>query len=393
MSGVSPESFKEIFAGIGQEAVGRDHRQADIHGTVQSLLASGVGRFRVPVESGGLGFSLRESFGLLRDLAAADSNIPQIIRAHFAFVEGLRQKGETAGHWLDIVNNNVLFGAAMAERGPETSVTTNVTSTPEGLRLNGRKYYSTGTLYADWIIVWAAEGEGRVRLVVPSDAEGVTRIDDWDGFGQRLTGSGTTVFENVHVKPEWVLDRFKADELPAHPYLATYYQHFHLVTLAGIAQAVLRDAVAFVQPRTRAFGTPGRVIQREDPVVQGIIGRLSALAFSTRTLADHISDELAKAEPAWEASDLDNPIFEQVQEEAFQAQQIIIEQTLEAATLLFDVGGASATSETLGLDRHWRNARVLASHNPSPQRLRELGDLALNGTRLWTPYRKRLSGL
>jgi alkylation response protein AidB-like acyl-CoA dehydrogenase len=66
--------------------------------------------------------------------------------------------------------------------------------------------------------------------------------------------------------------------------------------------------------------------------------------------------------------------------EAWQAQQVVIGQALEAATLLFEVGGASATSETLRLDRHWRNARVIASHNPAIQREAAIGAFHLNGT-------------
>ena len=64
---------------------------------------------------------------------------------------------------------------------------------------------------------------------------------------------------------------------------------------------------------------------------------------------------------------------------AFEAQQIVIDLVLQATTLLFDIGGASATSEALRLDRHWRNARVLANHNPAIQRERAIGDYRLNG--------------
>ena len=33
-----------------------------------------------------------------------------------------------------------------------------------------------------------------------------------------------------------------------------------------------------------------------------------------------------------------------------------------------------------GLDRHWRNARVLASHTPLPHRRRQIGECLLHGT-------------
>jgi alkylation response protein AidB-like acyl-CoA dehydrogenase len=47
---------------------------------------------------------------------------------------------------------------------------------------------------------------------------------------------------------------------------------------------------------------------------------------------------------------------------------------------MFEVGGASAVTERFRLDRHWRNARTLASHNPVIYRDRIVGDHVLNGT-------------
>ena len=55
---------------------------------------------------------------------------------------------------------------------------------------------------------------------------------------------------------------------------------------------------------------------------------------------------------------------------------------LRSATQLFDAGGASATKASAGLDRHWRNIRTLASHNPTPYKRRALGELVVNGTSL-----------
>ncbi|NMA78660.1 MAG: monooxygenase, partial [Actinomycetales bacterium] len=42
--------------------------------------------------------------------------------------------------------------------------------------------------------------------------------------------------------------------------------------------------------------------------------------------------------------------------------------------------GASAVRETSALDRHWRNARTVASHNPWVYKAREIGAWEVNGT-------------
>ncbi|GBR15283.1 acyl-CoA dehydrogenase family protein [Asaia spathodeae] len=386
-------SFTNIFSDIGKSASDRDRKGTRPYDAVSALAEAGFGRLRLGRNEGGYGLSLSESFVQLRELARADSNLPQIFRAHFAFVETLRAGLPQAETWQGLVRDNRIFGAAMAERANETSVTTEVTHGLNGLVLNGRKYYSTGTLYADWIIVWATLGGDRVRVLVPATATGVTRLDDWDGFGQRLTGSGTTLFDQVALTPDQIVERAPADTPPSQPFLGAYYQQFHNTTLAGIAQAVLQDALAFVRPRERVFGVPGKVSQRHDPIVQSVVGRLSSLAYSTAVLADQGARALEAIEPLFLAGAHDDDAIEQAQEQIFKAQQIITQQTLEAATTLFEVGGASATSESLDLDRHWRNARTLASHNPAAQRQRELGDVALNGTRLWTPYRDGLRRL
>ncbi|GAB6853421.1 acyl-CoA dehydrogenase family protein [Asaia astilbis] len=385
--------FTESFSIIARDAALRDRERRLPHEAVSGLARAGFGRLRLDQKSGGLGLGLTEAFRLLRNLASADSNIPQIFRAHFAFVETLRARLPEAARWEKLIREGSVFGAAMAERANETSVTTEVTQGAQGLVLNGRKYYSTGTLYADWIIVWAIFGSDRVRVLVPATAPGVTRLDDWDGFGQRLTGSGTTLFEQVALSPEQIVERAPGDTPPSQPFLGAYYQQFHNTTLAGIAQAVLQDALSFVRPRERVFGVPGKVSQRHDPIVQTVVGRLSSLAYSTAVLADQGARALETIEPLFLSGAHDDDAIESAQEEIFKAQQIITQQTLEAATTLFEVGGASATSESLDLDRHWRNARTLASHNPAAQRQRELGDVALNGTRLWTPYRDGLRRL
>ena len=59
---------------------------------------------------------------------------------------------------------------------------------------------------------------------------------------------------------------------------------------------------------------------------------------------------------------------------------MVIDLILQLTSQLFEVGGASATSTELALDRHWRNARTAASHNPAIYRERVIGDFLLNGT-------------
>jgi hypothetical protein len=73
--------------------------------------------------------------------------------------------------------------------------------------LNGEKFYSTGTSFADWLAIRALHPEGyTVLAIVDRHAEGVEVINDWNGFGQRTTASGTVKLHNVEVDPALFFD-------------------------------------------------------------------------------------------------------------------------------------------------------------------------------------------
>ncbi|TFI46423.1 hypothetical protein E4A41_09705, partial [Micrococcus endophyticus] len=59
---------------------------------------------------------------------------------------------------------------------------------------------------------------------------------------------------------------------------------------------------------------------------------------------------------------------------------VVPDAVLGVCTGIFDTLGASATSASLQLDRHWRNARTLATHDPAAFKVRMAGDHLVNGT-------------
>jgi alkylation response protein AidB-like acyl-CoA dehydrogenase len=64
----------------------------------------------------------------------------------------------------------------------------------------------------------------------------------------------------------------------------------------------------------------------------------------------------------------------------YEAQITTTDEALAAATVLFDALGSSALDISLALDRHWRNARTITSHNPRVYKERLVGAWHLNGT-------------
>ncbi|KWZ47487.1 acyl-CoA dehydrogenase [Burkholderia savannae] len=373
--------FAPVFDRIAQGAVARDQHRDLPYEPVEWLRDAGFTKLRVPSAAGGDGIGLAPFFALIARLGEADSNLPQILRVHGGFVEMLHESPEATlrERWFARIARGTIVGGATAERSAVTSNTVRLSRENGRLVLDGEKYYTTGTLYADWIDVTANDGDTDLRVLVPADTPGVERIDDWDGFGQRLTGSGTTRFTRVEVEPDNIYRRFDASAPRTNSLLTAYFQTLHLANLAGISRAVLRDAVAFTRERTRTFGVPGESSPRHDPLVQRVIGRLASLAYSTQSIVAAIARTLDDVSAARANGNATDDAYVRVDIQAFQAQQIVLAQTLEAATLLFEVGGASATSETRRFDRHWRNARVLASHNPAAAREAVIGNYYLNG--------------
>ena len=383
--------FRPIFADIAEKATERDLARDLPHETIRRLKEAGFGAVRLPVEAGGKGASLPQFFNLLIELSQADSNITQALRGHFGFTEDILNTGDSGRRalWLGRIARGEITGNAWSEIGPGAALgrfSTNVAEKDGNLVLNGAKYYTTGSFFADWIDVGAsnADGDG-ISVAVRREAEGVEVIDDWDGFGQTLTASGTTTFRDVLVQPEDVVvddERFK--------YSAAFYQLVHLATLAGIGRAITADVARAVAERQRTYTHAAAARSSEDPQVLQVVGRIRAAAYAASAITLQAAGSLQRA---FEAHFIDDPEAEEkanaiAELEAAQAQTVVSDLILDASTLLFDALGASATKKPAGLDRHWRNARTLASHNPRIYKHRIIGDFAVNGTP--PPYQWRI---
>lgn len=373
--------FRPLFAQIAQGTVQRERDRELPYQPLAWLKAAKFGTLRIPVEQGGYGVSLPQLFTLLTELAEADSNLPQALRAHFAFVEDLLNQPDTElrRRWFARFVDGELVGSGWTEVGDVKvgEVITKVTPQSDGWWLNGEKFYSTGALYADWIDVYAQrEDDGSdVIALVNVHQSGVEREDDWDGFGQRLTGSGTTRFiqakvEQAHVYP--FSQRFR--------YQTAFYQQVLLSALAGISKALTRDASAAVAARQRVYSHGNANLVRHDAQVLQVVGQLASWSYAVEATVDRASQALEYAFTVHDSGD--EELIQQAniaaEVEVAKAQVIATEWVLRGASELFNALGASDTRLSKALDRHWRNARTLSSHNPVIYKIRNIGDWHVN---------------
>ncbi|WP_018298153.1 acyl-CoA dehydrogenase family protein [Corynebacterium lubricantis] len=375
--------LREITESAAQREADRDFSR-DL---VAKLKASGFTRLRVPTEFGGFGLSLPEAFEVLVELAAADSNLAQGLRPHFLAVESLltAPDSEHRSTWLRrIGEEGVVVGNALTEVGNKSgNLSTTIREVDGKLVVSGTKFYSTGSLYADWIQVHALdENDQDVFVFIDRDAKGVTLFDDWDGFGQQLSASGTSIFDNVVVDP---IDVAYREYSAPGAFQATAQSH-HLSTLTGISRAVVRDIVDYVQARTRVYSHGSGDLPRHDPQVQQVIGEVKAASYGVDKVFEGFVRALDRVSTKAQAGTATEEDYAAIDLEAYQAQLTIAPVVLAQATKAFEVGGASAASKKLGLDRHWRNARVLANHNPIIYRARLIGADAVNGGHVAAQY-------
>ncbi|WP_421546878.1 acyl-CoA dehydrogenase family protein [Pseudomonas sp. QD4] len=374
--------FRPIFKQIADGAVQREQNRSLPHEPIQWLKQAGFGAVRVPVEYGGGGASLPQLFQLLIELAEADSNVPQALRGHFAFAEDRLNAAPGPGRdlWFKRFVEGDIVGCAWTEIGNVAigDVVTKVSPDGDAWKLNGEKFYSTGSIFSDWIDVYAQRSDtgGDVIAAVRARQPGIEHSDDWDGFGQRTTGSGTSRFRDAAVDAENVIDfatRFK--------YQTAFYQLVLLATLAGIGRAALRDVAHEVRSRKRIYSHGNAPRVSEDPQVQQVVGEVAAWVYAAEASAVRAAEPAQRAYLARFAGDeaLEREANVAAEIESATAQVVVSELIQRATTQLFNALGASDIRQGKALDRHWRNARTVSSHNPVIYKARIIGDWVVNG--------------
>ncbi|MEB3766781.1 acyl-CoA dehydrogenase family protein [Acinetobacter sp. MD2] len=391
------QRFRPIFQRISATALQREQQRQLPFEPIQWLKTAGFGAVRVPVRYGGAGASLPQLLQLLTELAAADSNITQALRGHFAFVEDRlnAHRDQSQKKWFERFVAGELVGNAWTEVGQVKigEVITRVKQQPNGTWIvSGKKYYSTGSIFADWLDLFAQIDHSNQNVIValPTQHEQIQIEDDWDGFGQRTTGSGTVTIHDVAVDAENMIDfeqRFK--------YQTAFYQVVLLSVLSGTAQAAVKTFSEQVKLRTRVYshGNADRVDQ--DAQVLQVIGKATAQAYAAEAITDRAAHALQDAYKAHFSAELQSDSLEKqaniaAELASAQGQVVVADLVLTLTTQLFNALGASATSMQKSLDRFWRNARTAASHNPIIYKERIIGDYVVNGTE--PPYVWQIGG-
>ncbi|OBI63663.1 SfnB family sulfur acquisition oxidoreductase [Mycolicibacterium fortuitum] len=377
----------ELSRTFAEGAGARDAHRILPHEQVRALKESGLLALTVPADHGGLDVPVAVLAEVLRLIAHGDPSIGQIPHSHFTFLEVLRLQGspQQQAYFYRLVADGALFANAQSERGPHPVDvdTTTLTASDAGYVLGGRKYYSTGALFADWLVVRASRSDGSAQVptattpkaiaFVPRDAAGVEIADDWDGMGQRTTASGTVTLDAVEVPAAHVVEFSPIFARPT--VYGARAQVLHAALDVGIATGALEEAVrqaAKARPHFEASVSSAV----EDPTLVQVAGELTVTVRGAQALLAEAARQVDTAR-----ADLTEDSAAAASIAVAIAKVAAARAAVEAGSALFEFGGTRSASASGNLSRYWRDARTHTLHDATRWKIRHIGNYTLSGTK------------
>ena len=369
------QSLKPFFAEGAKE---RDRDGRLPYQEVEAFSQSGLWGITIPRQYGGAGVSQATLAKVFSILASGDPSLTQIAQNSFEIIDVIRQTAseDQKRALFGLVLGGWRLGNAFSEFGGKTveSFETRIVRTADGYRVSGRKFYSTGALFAHLVPIVALDEAGHVAVAIADrDAAGLTVIDDWSAIGQRTTASGTVILDNVSISPDRLL--------PAHivyenqSAVGPQSQLIHAAIDAGIARSALEETIRLVKSYARPWIDSGSDTAAEDPYTISAIGdsviRLHA-AEALLARAGHILDETIRDPSAAAIGKAKIAVAE--------AKVLTTESALQTSSRLFELVGTRSALGTHNLDRYWRDARTHTLHDPVRWKYNAVGAYYLNGT-------------
>lgn len=367
----------ELAQAARLQAARRDQQRKLPWAEIEHFTRSGLGSISIPREYGGPQVSFVTLAEVFAIISAADPALGQIPQNHFGILHVLQ--GAASERQKKQLFQSVLDGWRIGNGGPERGtkntqdLKSRITAEGDGYVVSGQKFYSTGALFAHWVAVKALNDDGKVVMAfVRRGTEGLRIVDDWSGFGQRTTASGTVLLDQVAVDAELVVETWRLGETPG--IQGAVSQLIQAAIDAGIARGAIDDTISFVRERSRPWIDAKVERASDDLYVIADIGKLKIELHAAEALlrkAGQVLDQVSAA-----------PITAQSAARASiavaEAKVLTTEISLLASEKLFELAGSRATLAEFNLDRHWRNARVHTLHDPVRWKYHAVGNYYLN---------------
>ena len=346
---------------------------------IHELSLKGLGAIRIAKKYGGAQVSNKTLAHVFRILSKADASVGQIPQNQFGLLNAIENIASESQK--QFIYAEILKGKRLSNGGPERNskdtktIETRLDQVNGQYVLNGEKFYSTGSSFADWLAIRAIHPLGHTVLtIINAQAQGVEIANDWDGFGQRTTASGTVRLKNVVVSPELIMDEKPLAD--ASKYRGAYSQLIQVAIDVGIAEAAFADSLSAIHKARPIIDANVEKASFEAYTLQEV-GKLNILLDAAILLLDEAAEYLDQLD----AQDIVTP------EQASKASIIVAEAkvyandaALQISEKLLELGGSRSSLSIHNLDQHWRNARVHTLHDPVRWKLHAIGNYYLNGT-------------
>ena len=373
------EAARSLAANAREHAGKRDLQRKLPWSLVEEFTRSGLGSLSIAREFGGPQVSFVTLAEVFAIISAADPALGQIPQNQVGILSLIAATATPAQkeHLFASVLQGWRIGNAGPERGSKNTLELKARITADGddFVINGQKFYSTGALFAHWIAVKALDDNGKqVMAFVRRGTPGLRVVDDWSGFGQRTTASGTVLLNNVRVEAELVVDSSRLNDAPN--IQGAVSQLIQAAIDLGIARGAIADTISFVRERSRPWIDAKVERNSDDPYVIADIGKLNIELHAAEALlrkAGRVLDEVS-------AAPIDAAGAARASIAVAEAKVLSTELSLLASEKLFELAGSRASLAEFNLDRHWRNARVHTLHDPVRWKYHAIGAYRLNGT-------------
>jgi len=367
--------LKALIEDFEKTAVERDRKGGTAKRERDLLRKSGLLTLLIPCEYGGQGESWRTIYLIIRRIAEVDSSLAHLFAFHHLQVATIDLYGnaqQKSHYFTQTVTQSWFWGNAINSEGKGVKAEV----TQHELIISGMKRFCSGATDSDMLTVSTVlETDDTVGYVAvtPTQQPGITVHNDWDNMGQRQTDSGRVSFDKVAIAWNSLL----TDPGPGGTLRATLrvcISQLILVNLyLGIAQGAFEAARDYT--RTKKYSTEAEPVT-EDPYILHRYGNMWLQLKSAIALADAAACLLNQA--LERGDEITEEERGHVSIAISEAKLIAARAGLDISNQLFDVAGASATTSKLGLDRFWRNIRTHSLHDSLDDKLREIGDWALN---------------
>ncbi len=371
----------EVADILATDAVERDAANTTPHAEVALLKAAGLVTLLGPIEHGGGGEQWDTAYRVIRAVARGDGSIGQLLGYHYLWAWAARlvatEQQITRIEAL-YTSGNLLFGGAVNPRDSDLIVTEDGGE----LVFNGHKSFSTGGKVSDLTVLEGIlEGtDSHVFAIVPTDQPGIDFANDWDNLGQRLTESGSVDIRDVRIN--WtdaagfigrIFQPLIYSSLNV-PTIQLVFANFYL----GIAQGAIDTATQYTREKTRAWPYGGDNKQNASDewyLLEGY-GQLQSKLWADEALIDRAGSEISAVLHS-ERCALTERRRGELAVLIAAAKLRIVEDGLDVTSRVFELTGARASANSVGLDIFWRNLRTHSLHDPIAYKRREVGQFVL----------------